>query len=368
MQKIRYCLVIIASIILVTVPVVAGRYFAAAPAAATQTAPAAKSAEQVYKNIQLFKGVPAAQFENNMAFIAGSLGVKCSYCHVNPFDKDDKPAKQTARKMIQMVFDLNKGTFNGAGAVTCFTCHRGQTAPLTVPAVGANAWQTAPAAKSETLPTVDEIIERYVQAAGGRKAIEQIKSRVYVGSRVGADGVLVPEEVRTKAPNKLLITTSYPNLVFRTGYDGSQGWARSNQTARDLPDDILAQIRREAEFYKETKLKELYSHMRVVSKTKVGDGEAYLIEATPADGGANDKLYFDVTSGLLVRKYSETKIALGQFPTQTEYEDFREVDGIKIPFMIRWSIPGRTWGRKISEVKQNLTLDDSEFNPPAAGK
>jgi len=105
--------------------------------------------------------------------------------------------------------------------------------------------------------------------------------------------------------------------------------------------------------------------MRVVSKTKVGDRDAYLIEGSLADGG-NEKLYFDVENGLLVRKYTAARLTLGQFPTQTDFEDFREVNGLKIPFMIRWSIPGRSWGRKISEVKQNSPLDDAEFNSGAA--
>lgn len=51
------------------------------------------AAEQVYKNIQLFKGMPASELEPTMAFISGSLGVKCNHCHVNPFSKDDKPTK-----------------------------------------------------------------------------------------------------------------------------------------------------------------------------------------------------------------------------------------------------------------------------------
>jgi hypothetical protein len=335
-----------------------------------KTASAEKTAEQAYKNIQVFKGVPASQLEGDMAFITGSLGVRCNYCHVNPFEKDDKPTKLTARKMIQMVFDLNKGSFNGAGAVSCYTCHRGKPLPLSVPSLGLNLWQPVNQSPKEevSLPTLEQVLDRYVEALGGKQALEKIATRVLKGSRIGADGVLVPEEVQAKAPNKLLITTSYPNLVFRTGFNGAQGWAKSNQGQRDLNGEMLAELKREAEFYKETRLKELYSRMRVVGKADVGDREAYMVEATPNDGGNTQKLYFDIQTGLLVRKYSETKLALGQFPTQTDYEDYREVDGVKLPFMIRWSIPGRVWGRKITEVKQNVPLDDAQFNVPPASK
>jgi mono/diheme cytochrome c family protein len=328
-----------------------------------------KTAEQVYKNIQVFKGVPAPQLDAAMAFISGSLGVRCNYCHVNPFEKDDKPTKQTARKMIRMVFDLNQGSFNGQGAVSCFTCHRGQPRPASVPSVGQNLWQPSdPAPKDAPLPSLDQILERYVQAVGGRQAIERVTSRVMKGSRVGADGVLVPEEVYAKAPNKLLTVTSYPKLVFRTGFNGTLGWAVANQERRDPPEEVLAQLRREAEFYKETRLKELYPKMAVLGRASVGGREAYVVEATPSGGGGPEKLYFDVQTGLLVRKYAETKTVLGQFPTQTDYEDYREVDGVKLPFTIRWAIPGRAWGRKITEVRQNVPLDDTQFNLPSTGR
>lgn len=328
-----------------------------------------KTAEQVYKNIQVLRGMPASQLDTTMAFISGSLGVRCSYCHVNPFEKDDKPQKLAARKMIQMVFALNKGSFNGQSAVSCYTCHRGQPLPVSIPALGQNLWQQSGQTAKEVspMPTVEQILERYVQAVGGREAIEKVTSRVLKGSRVGADGVLVPEEVYSKAPNKLLVITSYPKQVFRTGYNGSQGWAKSNETARDLPAEMLGQLRREAEFYKETRLKDLYSKLAVAGRAMVGEREAYVLEATPADGGSPEKLYFDVQTGLLVRKYSEAKTVLGQFPTQTDYEDYREVDGVKLPFTIRWSIPGRSWGRKITEVKQNVSLDDALFNMPTTG-
>ena len=238
---------------------------------------------------------------------------------------------------------------------------------MSVPAVGQNLWQPSnqTAKQDAPLPGVDEILDRYVLAVGGRQAIERVTSRVLKGSRVGADGVLVPEEVYAKAPNKLLTVTSYPNQVFRIGFDGAHGWAGSNQGGRDLGEEMLAQLRREAEFYKETRLKEMYSKMTVLGRATVGERAAYVVEATPVDGGSHEKLFFDVQTGLLVRKYSLAKTALGQFPAQTDYEDYREVDGVKLPFTIRWAIPGRTWGRKVTEVKQNVPLDDAQFNPRA---
>ena len=92
----------------------------------------AKPAEQVYNNIQILKGVPAPQLQSTMVAFAQSLGVNCNYCHVpGEFEKDDKEAKLTARKMVRMntIGDL----LNGAPRVSCWTCHRGRTTPETAP-------------------------------------------------------------------------------------------------------------------------------------------------------------------------------------------------------------------------------------------
>jgi len=116
---------------------------AAAPAAAAQAGettelpsldplpPGSKEerAEHKYKNIQLLRGIPAERLTKIMFSFKASLGVDCTYCHIkDQFEKDDKPAKQVARKMIQLVRDTN-AKLGSMTRVTCFTCHRGQTRP-----------------------------------------------------------------------------------------------------------------------------------------------------------------------------------------------------------------------------------------------
>lgn len=85
-------------------------------------------AEKKYKNIQMLKGLPADRIESIMFAFKNSLGVECTYCHVkDQFDKDDKPAKQTARKMIALTRDANAKL--SLPRVSCFTCHRGHPRP-----------------------------------------------------------------------------------------------------------------------------------------------------------------------------------------------------------------------------------------------
>jgi Photosynthetic reaction centre cytochrome C subunit len=93
-----------------------------------------KPAEEVYKNIQVLKGVPASRVPAVMMFFSKSLGVDCSHCHiVNEFEKDDKPAKLMARRMLNMVHKINADNFPDKQLISCWTCHRGNVKPESFP-------------------------------------------------------------------------------------------------------------------------------------------------------------------------------------------------------------------------------------------
>src|SRR6266496_6624132 len=103
-----------------------------------RTAQTEKTVEQAQKNIKVLNGLPESQLIPVMNLMGASLGVRCSYCHVNKDNKwdfvaDEKPEKQTAREMIKMVLAINKTSFRGNTEVGCFTCHRGQTGPVGIP-------------------------------------------------------------------------------------------------------------------------------------------------------------------------------------------------------------------------------------------
>ena len=85
-----------------------------------------KTAGEQFKNVQVMKDVPASEWFPTMGFIAGSLGVGCDHCHVNPFAADEKPAKKRAREMMKMVQQINAQFFpDMTYRVTCATCHHG---------------------------------------------------------------------------------------------------------------------------------------------------------------------------------------------------------------------------------------------------
>jgi hypothetical protein len=92
-------------------------------------------------NIKVLTGLYAQQFQDEMNLIVQGLGVNCQTCHVRGnFASEEKPLKQTARRMLEMTTALNKQYFpdykpkggeSVLGRVTCYTCHKGEQMPKT---------------------------------------------------------------------------------------------------------------------------------------------------------------------------------------------------------------------------------------------
>ena len=334
-----------------------------------------KPAEQAFKNIQVLKGMPSSQLGAVMDYISSALGVQCNFCHVpQAFDKDDKPTKITARKMMLMQFALNKDNkdlFGATGGVTCYTCHRGQTTPQTTPMLPMSmpAGGEMGAAKAATdLPTVDAVLAKYMQAIGGEAAYRKIHSRSMKGMQVVSDGTQIPFETYEAAPDKLVTIMTTPRQgVMMNGYNGKVGWAKNQRGQRELTGAQLAAIKRSADFYGDIKLKEQYPGLEVVDREKAGDRDAIVL-ASQASPTRIEKLYFDAQTGLLIRFQTLIQTPIGAVPDQFDFEDYRDVDGIKIPFTIRHSpVEARDgWTRKYTEIKQNVDVDEAKFNPPPA--
>jgi hypothetical protein len=343
-----------------------------------QSGPEEKPVEQVFKNIQALKGLPSSQIYSVMKFMSVSLGVKCDYCHVKTenewqWEKDDKQDKQVARKMILMTADINKNNFSGRGVVTCTTCHRGEAHPISATAVSADAFQppppATPAAKpAEAMPTADQILDKYVQALGGKDAIEKVKTQVKKGTY---SAHLLPEspiEIYEAAPDKYFSTLKTPNGVVKQGFNGTSGWVSTDKETRELSASRLAVWKSIHDFNQKLNLKARYSRMAVGGKEKIGGRDAYLIRARTAQGGRSERLYFDRETGLLVRWVIFTDTMVGPYPEATDYEDYREVDGVKVPFTIRKNqLEGfEATTLKLTEVKNNVPVDDAKFNMPQA--
>jgi hypothetical protein len=331
-----------------------------------QTQTKQKTAGEVFKNIKVLKDSPAEQLIPMMEIMSSSLGVKCNFCHVpDDFSKDGKEEKETAREMILMTLALNKNDFGGRTEVSCATCHGGKPHPSSMVPLGENLFKRPNFNQSkDAMPTIDQILDKYVQGLGGKDALGKVKTRTIKATRSINGGEPIAEEISAKAPNKVLVVTSFPQAALSTGYNGQDGWTTGGRGENSVHEDELEQFRRDAEFmFEPLKLKELYKELTVAGMDKINDKDVYLVRATTATG-ERERLYFDKQSGLLVRRLASLPTVIGFFPFQTDYNDYKAVDGVQVPYAMSWSIPGRSWTRKVVEVKQNTSIDDTKFNQP----
>ena len=331
-------------------------------------APAGPTAAQVYKNIQVLKDLPAWQMDATMEFISASVGKTCDGCHVGTdYDKDDKADKKTARKMIEMMMAINKNTFEGRREVTCNSCHRGAERPVAQPVVMTTPPQPpTPRGPRPTLPNPDDIIAKYAHAIGAAAA-DKFTSRIAKGEIEGTGGFKATIEIQTKAPNKSITRVVWAQGATAVCYDGTEGWLFPAETKKVKPFEggMLARVKREAQLAGEFDLKKRYARLQAVGQDKIGDREAWVMFGRP-QGDLAERLWFDKETGLLLRRVQFTDSQLGNLPIQDDYDDYREVNGVRVPFVIRRSRPEGMYTLKWSEIKYNVPVDEAAFAKPAA--
>ena len=223
---------------------------------------------------------------------------------------------------------------------------------LTLIATGCVAFS----ALAQAPPTVSEVFDRYERAIGGRTAFDRFTTRVSIGTyEVVTRALARPVEVYAKAPNKRVQIFGLGEAA--QGFNGETGWQInvSENGLTELTGPGLANAKREAIFNGEVTLKELYARLTFDGTSKVGTRNAYVIQATSREGLA-EKLFFDAQSGLLLRR------VVG--PTETEFSDYRDVDGVRLPFSIVRKLPGTTLSWKFREIRHNVEIDDAKFAVP----
>jgi photosynthetic reaction center cytochrome c subunit len=257
-------------------------FFSGAARLSTQSAqrPAGSAApqttEQVYKNIHVLKGVPADQLIPATQFITASLGVQCDFCHEeNAFEKDDKETKQTARKMMRMMFAVNKDNFDGHREVTCYACHRGEHKPVITPIISGEDGKFAAEEKMHHaessdagLPTADQILGKYLQSVGGAEAAARISTRVQKGTlTVGSQHF--PVEILAKAPSKRVTTVHFPGGDSVTGVSGDEGWLSTpGRALHDMSPAEVEAAKMEAELFFPAGLQRAFKELRVSRRNR----------------------------------------------------------------------------------------------------
>jgi outer membrane lipoprotein-sorting protein len=224
----------------------------------------------------------------------------------------------------------------------------------------------AAAAPALAQPSVDQILATYQQALGGQAAYEKVTTRAMKGTvEIPDDNVTGTAQIVAKAPGSFRLTMDIPGYgAVETVLDGDNGWEKNPDSGTHaMSKTDLAIAQRDHRFYREVRLKDLYPKMETGGVFKLEGRSLYVIEATPAAGPA-EKLYFDAETGLLVKRDFE-RVTLEDGIVQYEVlRDYRDVDGLKMPFTIEQRAPDNTMIFKFAEIKNNAPLADTAFAKP----
>lgn len=373
----------------------------ARPHAQAPAAPAAKTPP----TIQVLTDVPTPLVIPTMRVISASLGVECEFCHESNRTLNTA-RKDVARRMMTMTRALNASAFAGQPSVTCYTCHNGSSRPLAAPvptgqyttsgvgvllkgtgspipggqdAVLSARFRDLVVSEQAGLPTPEQLLAKYVGALGGEPALRKFSGRrITASTEVAADVRGVGPAIHAltqqyfKAPNQWVMTSQTAAGTTTTGFDGAVAWRQDvkgvvTETTGAAPAPPLVRVRRSADFFEPLNLRQGYTSMVTRGRVTVADRDAYLVVGTPA-GDLPEQLYFDAQSGLLVRKGTATATAFGDYALQTDYEDYRDVEGVKIPYLVRTIgvSPADLVTTHIEKVEHNPAVDAARFVKPAS--
>ena len=358
---------------------------AAAPGQAGSSATPPLLAEQAFKNIQALKGISAADFMGTMGIMTAALGFDCSECHVAAgTDKvdwaADTPRKVIARRMVNMVTTINQTNFSGRQLVTCWTCHRGRDKPVVTPSIdliyGMPTLEPDDLVPASVpgLPKPEEIIDKYIQALGGTQRLSSITSFTATGTSIGFGGFGGGGAVQiyAKAPDQRSTIIEFKDAPGRDAsirsYDGKVGWNKTPLTVLgeyQLSGSELDGARLDAQMAFPSQIKRALTNLRTLQPAAINDRDVDVVQGN-GPGRLFATLYFDKQTGLLTRMIRYGSSPIGRLPTQVDYADYREVNGVKLPFRFTFAwLDGRD-AFQLNEVRVNVPIDAEKFARPSS--
>lgn len=218
-------------------------------------------------------------------------------------------------------------------------------------------------------PTVSQVVERFLRAVGGRAAWLKIKTQYAEGTiEVPATGNKGRFKAYLKAPTKSLVIMKFASGEFRVGFDGQRSWSQGQAGGAQYdPPAKETASKRDHDFYKYLNFKQHFPNAKVTGVEEVEGQKAYVVEAMPVDEKLPERLYFNIVSGLLVRRDTSREAGEGKETIDIQYyDDYRVVDGIKVAFGQRIIQGDVTIVTRDTEVRNNLVMDDAIFNLPTS--
>jgi hypothetical protein len=347
--------------------------------------PAPLLAEQAFKNIQALKGISASDFMGTMGIMTNALGFDCSECHVSAgTDKvdwaADTPRKQISRRMVALVQDINQRTFSGRQMVTCWTCHRGADKPAVTPPLDTVYGEPKLVpddlvpASAPGLSKAEAILDAYLNAIGGERRLQTISSITATGTSTdfGGFGGAAVYQLFAKSPDLRSTMMTFKDAPGRDAsirsYDGKVGWIKTPLTVLgeyQLSGNELDGARLDAELSFPGQIKSVLTNLRTLQPETIDNHLADVIQGN-GPGRVFVTLYFDQKTHYLLRTIRYSPSPIGRMPTQVDFEDYRDVDGMKFPFKFTFAwLDGRD-SVQLQKIQLNLPIDNSKFGRPAS--
>jgi photosynthetic reaction center cytochrome c subunit len=339
-------------------------------------------AENVFKNIQVLKGIPVDDFMDTMGIMSAALGFDCSDCHENAGTDSvkweaDTPRKRTARRMTLMMGAINRNNFAGRQVVTCWTCHRGRDVPMTLPAI--DLVYGTPLLEADEIitqsfagePPADQILDKYLQALGGAQRLASVTSFTASGVSEGFRGFGGGGQVQifAKAPDQRATIIKFAENIGRQDairtFDGRNGWVSAPLSVVPeyaLGGSELDGARLDAQLSFPAQIKKVFSGLRVGPPDNIEGRDVHVVQGN-GPRGLVATMYFDKETGFLLRMVRFGTSPIGRAPTQVDFADYREVSGAGIKMPFRWTF-GWLNGRdtfEIKEVRINVPIDAAVF-------
>ena len=211
---------------------------------------------------------------------------------------------------------------------------------------------------------IDEILQRYEDAVGGRAAIDALTSYKLKGTFQLA-GMTGKVEAYRKEPDKYLSIMEFPRIgTLKKGFDGETHWFQTpGGTFTEKSQEEVAKLERDTAAYSAAKIRDLFDTMKLEQKARLNGRDMHVIEGKPVKGPA-EKLFFDAENGLLVRWDMARRDTNRTIFVKVHLDDYREVGGVKAAFKVRFVFESFNFIVNVDEAESNIPIDDAIFRKP----
>jgi hypothetical protein len=344
-----------------------------------------KTSAEFYKNVttSTLKVLTPSDFLGAMGVMTAALGYDCSNCHpgagTDAMDwvTDSDPKKKTARRMIEMVAAINKQNFGGSARVTCFTCHHGLDEPtqsIQLDKLYGEPLDEKPdiVRTEKSGPPAVQILDQYIEAIGGAGKLAGVKSFISTGYSEGYGGLggKAAFQIFAQAPDRRGMWINFPEHPERGRsawtYDGKAGWIsqpRGYMNQWELDGNDLSGARLDSVMAFPGEIKGALSNLRIGPEDVLHDRTVYVLQGS-APGGLLGTFYFDKETHLLLRYVRQTPSPVGRVSIQQDFDDYRDVNGVKFPFKYSFLWLDGRFTATITEVKLNVPVDAARLGKP----